>query len=71
MIHIKQTLIKAYWRDLKLFKQSSPITVMQRPTLLTAYLDGWSSGTLSVQSTASARHPITQSQVALAHTSSQ
>ena len=70
-MHIKQTVIKDYWRNLKLIKQSFPIQVMQRPTLLTASLNSWSSGTLSAQSTASTRHPITQSQVALAHTSSQ
>ena len=46
----------------------TPFPVTQRPILLTAYLDGWSSGILSVQYSASARHPITQSEVALAHT---
>ena len=36
MIRNKQTLsLKAYWRDLKLIKQSSPIPVMLTPTLLT------------------------------------
>ena len=40
---------------------------MQKPFLLTASLYGWSSGSYSAQSTASARHPITQSEVALAH----
>ena len=40
---------------------------MQRPTLLTDSLNGWSNGIFSVQSSATVRHPITQSEVALAY----